>query len=92
MDENKALATANFRVSGTGNNGKPYSATITATLEKSGAFAYGNGTCMILRWSDRRMSDLYDTRYSAVSPKNFTKFAKEQIESMVLDTITVEVI
>lgn len=85
-------ATANFRLSGEGNDGEPYEATVEATLEKSGAFDYGNGTCMILKWSTRNRPEYFDTRYSKVSAKNFTEFAKEQIEAMVLDTIKVETI
>lgn len=84
------LASANYKLKGKGHNGGLVDVTVKATLQKSGAFDYGNGTCMILEWSDRKDKDLYDTRYSKVSPKNFTEFAKEQIEMMVLDTITVE--
>lgn len=84
------LASANYRLKGTGHNGGLVDETVKATLQKSGAFDYGNGTCMILEWSDRKSKDLYDTRYSKVTPKNFSEFAKKQIEMMVLDTITVE--
>ena len=85
-------AEANFKVSGMVNNGKPYEATVKATLEKSGAFEYGNGTCMVLEWSDRKTPNLYDTRYCKVSAENFTQFAKEELEAQVIDTFKVEVI
>lgn len=85
-------ATADYRLSGTGYDDQPYETTVHATLEKSGAFDYGNGTCMSLKWADEPRAHWFDTRYCKVSAKNFTEFAKEEIEARVLDTITVEVI
>ena len=87
---NEIYATANFRLNGTDYDGKPYEATVEATLEKSGAFDYGNGTCMILKWSTRERPELFDTRYAKVSARNFSEFAREQLEAMTIDTIKVE--
>lgn len=88
----QTYATADFRVHGTGWNGEPYEATVHAELRESAAFQYGNQTCMSLKWSDRPRADVYDTRYSKVSAKNFTEFAKAELDAQTLDTITVEVI
>jgi hypothetical protein len=85
-------AEANYRVYGTGYDGKPYETTVHATLEKSGAFEYGNGTCMVLKWADQPAPHLYDTRYCDVSAENFTEFARRELEAQTLDTIHVEVI
>lgn len=85
-------AEADFRVHGTGYDGNPYETTVHATLEKSGAFDYGNGTCMSLKWADQKMTHWYDTRYSNVSPDNFAEFAKAELEAQTLDTIQVDII
>ena len=90
--KNTIYATADFLVSGIGWDEAPYEATVHATLETSGAFDYGNGTCMGLKWSDQPRTKWYDTRYCKVNKENFTRFAKSQLESEVLDTIKVEVI
>lgn len=91
MAKEKPMAKAVFRVCGEGWDGH-YEATVTATLEKSGAFAYGNGTSMVFVWSDRKTPDLFDTRYCMVSPKNFTEFAKAELRARLLDSIAIETI
>lgn len=91
MAKEQPMAKAVFKVGGEGHNGH-YEATVTATLEKSGAFAYGNGTCMVFEWSDRKQPDLFDTRYCSVSSKNFTEFAKAELRARLLDSIEIETI
>ena len=92
MEKEIIYATADFRVHGLGFNKKPFDATVHATLEKSGAFDYGNGTCMVFQWSNSPISDCYDTRYCKVTAENFTEFAKEELEAQTLDTIMVDVL
>ena len=87
----KVLATADYRISGTGYDGKPLDETVHAELRESGAFQYGNGTCMVLEWSYGHRES-FDTRYEKVNVWNFKEFAKKVIEDRVLDTIKVEVI
>lgn len=92
MEKEIIYATADFRVHGLGYDKKPYETTVHATLEKSGAFDYGNGTCMVFKWADSPMPHCYDTRYCDVTPQNFTEFAKEELEAQTLDTIMVDVL
>lgn len=87
----EALATADYRIYGKGYDGADVDETVHAELRESGAFKYGNGTCMVLKWSYGH-TDSFDTRYEKVNVWNFTEFAKKVIESRVLDTIKVEVI
>lgn len=84
------LATADFKLHGTTIGGNPYSATVHATLEKSAAFKYGNGTCAVFEWSDNPIPQSIDTRYIKVSPENFAAFAKGHLETWCAPTITVE--
>lgn len=86
------IAQAKYRLHGTDHKGKPYETTVKATLEKSGAFEYGNGTMMVLEWENGNKPNIFDTRYSVGITKNFVEFARQQIDAMTLDTIKVEVI
>jgi len=84
------LASANFRVFGTGHGGANVDLSVHAELYVSGAFQYGNQTGMSFEWSNGNV-DTYDTRYEKVSAKNFTEYAKSVLEGRVMDTIKVEV-
>jgi len=87
------LAKADFRLTGTGWNDHPIDEIVHATLCVSGAFQYGNQTSMTLEWEARKgwnRVESYDTRYSNVSAKTFTEFAKKVIEDQVMDSIKVE--
>ena len=59
-------------------------------LNESGAFAYGNQTCMT-RYEDDRFVDSYDTRYVAGcnSPEAFHKWSLEFVKETVRPTIKV---
>lgn len=92
MSNQKPIAVADFRIHGTGWDGKSYDSKVHAELHKSPAFDYGNGTCMVFWWNDNPMPQSYDTRYCKVSAKTFTEFAKAELEAQTLDTITVDVI
>ena len=85
------MATADFRLTGTGWNGKPVDDKIHAVLEVSGASAYGNRTCMAFEWENGH-EDVFDTRYDPVTPENFTEFAKKVLEDRVVKTVTVETV
>ena len=87
-----SIATANFRIHGTGWNGKKVDITVHASLEKSGAFQYGNGTCMVFQYEGRPDPDVYDTRYENVSPANFTEFALAELRARTMESLTVEVV
>lgn len=85
------LATADFHLYGYGWNGKPYDGTVHAELAVSGAFQYGNQTCMSFEYSDDRPDDTFDTRYENVTPETFTEFAKKVLRRQVMDSIAIEV-
>lgn len=90
MATEKALATADFRVHGEGWNG-PFDETVHAELLKSGAFDYGNGTCMVFEWSNGNTQS-YDTRYENVTPENFAVFVKKVLNASTKDTIKADLI
>ena len=93
-EEKKAgdiLATADFHLTGKGWNDHPVDEKVHAELAVSGAFQYGNQTCMAFFWENGNIES-YDTRYERVSPKNFTEFAKKLLEGMVMETVKVTVI
>ena len=83
------LATADFRLTGTGYGGRKVNNTIHAALQVSGAYQYGNQTCMTFEW-DNGYVESFDTRYEKVTPKTFKEFAKSVIENQVVDTVQVE--
>lgn len=85
------LATADFHLFGYGWNGKPYDGTVHAELAVSGAFQYGNQTCMSFEYSDDRPEDTFDTRYEDVTPETFTAFAQKVLRGQVMDSIAIEV-
>ena len=85
------LATADFHLTGKGWEDEPIDEIVHAELAVSGAYKYGNQTCMALIWKNGNI-DSYDTRYERVSPANFTEFAKKLLEDRVMDTIKVEVV
>ena len=84
------LATADFRVHGTGWDDSPVDVTVHAELYVSGAFQYGNQTGMSFEWSNNPMPETFDTRYENVSPENFKEFAKEVLKNRIMKTLTVE--
>lgn len=85
------LATADFRLTGKAWNDRPVDEKVHAELAVSGAFQYGNQTCMAFIWENGNI-DSFDTRYERVSPKNFKQFALEVLKGMTADTINVEAI
>ena len=85
------LATADFHLTGTGYGDVPVDVNVHAELLVSGAFQYGNQTCMTFEWSNNHSDESYDTRYEKVTPDNFTEFAKSVLDSKTKDTVTVEV-
>lgn len=87
------LASAKFRLHGITLDGDPYDVTVVATLEKSGAFSYGNGTLTVFRYSDDMLPKSIDTRYATnLSPKTFVQFAKKVLEDWCAPTIMVDVV
>ena len=65
-------------------NNKQYNRTFTATLQKSGAFEYGNGTMVAIEWgamANGRTPEekLLDTRYCKIekTPKGFESWLRE---------------
>ena len=84
------LATADFRLFGTGWSGKPYEGKVHAELAVSGAFQYGNKTVMSFEYSDERPDDIFDTRYERVTPETFKEFAQKVLRRQVIDSIAIE--
>lgn len=61
---------------------KKFDRDFTATLDKSGAFEYGNGTCVVIEFGAMQNGiipeeKLFDTRYE----KGITKHFKEWLET-----------
>lgn len=91
----ESLAIADYRLTGTGWNGTHVDETVHAELHKSGAFQYGNQTCMVLTWNARKgmgRTEVYDTRYERVTPRTFKQYALKALQGMVMDTVKVEVV
>ena len=85
------LAVADFRRHGIGYGGQPFDETVHCELRKSGAFEYGNGTCMVFHYSTKGVwDDHFDTRYEKVSPKNFKAFAKQVLTDRTIPGATIE--
>lgn len=94
-EEKKPLAVADFHLTGTGWSGRTVDETVHAELHKSGAFQYGNQTCMVLTWNARKgfgRTEVYDTRYENVTSKTFKEFALKALQGMVMETVTVTAI
>lgn len=85
------LATAKFHIFGKGWNDSIVDEVVDADLSVSGASPYGNHTCTTFYWQNGNV-DSYDTRYSNVSPDNFTQFAQKMLRNNVMDSIAIEVI
>lgn len=85
------IATADFKLSGAGWDGLPVNYEVHASLFKSGAFEYGNGTGMAFEWNNGNR-ETFDTRYNRVNAENFTQFAYEVLRSRTMETINVEVV
>lgn len=91
LEAGHVLATADFKIYGMG-YAFPVDTTAHAELSVSGAFDYGNGTCMCIQYKNSPVPDVYDTRYSDVTPETFTEFAKGVLKENLCKTLTVEVI
>ena len=87
----KVLAEANFRIHGKGWNDRPVDEVVHAVLTVSGAFQYGNQTCMAFEWENGQVWS-FDTRYEHVTVETFVEFAKEVLNNRTIETIAVEVI
>lgn len=51
-----------------------YNAFYTFSRAKSGAFNYGNGSCVTIERTNDDWWELYDTRYDGLVMKDFTKW------------------
>jgi len=91
LEVGTVLATADFKLGGTGYNGREIDDEVHAELLVSGAFDYGNCTCMSFTWRNSKQEEGFDTRYSKVSPDTFTEFALEVLKNHVMETVTVEI-
>lgn len=88
---NEILAKEVFRTYGKTVDGRDYDGTVITTLRVSGAFQYGNQTCMVWEWSDgNNMS--FDTRYEKVSAKTFKAFAEKALRNYCAPSIAIECI
>lgn len=83
------LATVDLRLTGEGWNG-PINEIVHAELCVSGAFQYGNQTCVRFA-RENGTFDTYDTRYTDVTPENFPEFALKLMAGRCRDTIEVEI-
>ncbi len=91
----KIIAVEKFHVFGTWSDGNPkhdYAVDTIVTLEcrKSGAFQYGNGTCV--GWTENGNTTVYDTRYEKFSAnaKSFRQWAPAFVRSQVCKSLQVE--
>ena len=90
MERENALAEARFKVSGNRKfDGERIETEVYLGLFKSGAFDYGNRTCMIMKFRDSA-EQLFDTRYEKVSVKTFKKYAKEFLKNYVAEGLEIE--
>lgn len=92
MAEERALATADFRVYGTRQDflkGEEVDTTVHFELHPSGAFDYGNKTCMIMKWKGCS-EQLYDTRYEKVSVKTFKQYALKFLQNYIAKGLKAE--
>lgn len=88
-----AIATADFRVNGTASNGyKANNLNAHMELQKSCAFQYGNGTCVIMEIEGQR-THFFDTRYDVTLHRdgsNFQEWAfnclKDYVDSKLVVT------
>ena len=65
----------------------------TMILEKSGAFSYGNGTCMTLKCSEKGVGDQhFDTRYCDFAPSGdgFHKWSYEWLKNYCRQDCVIE--
>lgn len=79
------FATADFKVTGTRkDDGRTIDTTVHFELYKSGAFDYGNGTGMSMRFKGGDEM-CYDTRYEPVSADNFSEYALDFLNNYLAD-------
>ena len=92
MIEKGALATATFKVTGKREfDGEEIDTKVTLELHDSGAFDYGNETCMLMQFEG---SDVhcFDTRYEKVTVDTFTEYAEEFINNYIAKGYKAELI
>lgn len=88
MKAGDILAKADFRLLGTGWDGRLVDEIVHAELAVSGASPYGNQTCMAIMWKNDQIES-FDTRYEKVTPETFTEFARSVLDARTLKTINV---
>ena len=88
---NDIIASADFRLIGTGWRNEPINETVHAELGKGGGFQYGNGTYTAFTFQNGN-TKVYDTRYDKVTAKTFVEFARQLLENSTVDTVNVELI
>ena len=84
------LATAKLHLTGTGWDDQKIDEYVNATLEVSGAFQYGNQTCMAFEWENGNVES-FDTRYEHVTPDTFAEFARRVLDDRTMKTVQVEI-
>ena len=90
MIEKGALASARFKVTGKREfDGEEINTTAELELHESGAFDYGNGTCLLMKFEGGDVQ-LYDTRYEKVSAETFKEYAQEFINNYIAKGYTAE--
>lgn len=75
--EKQIEATRSFKVTF---NRPEFNATYTFRRMKSGAFAYGNGSCVVVYCNDR-VHESYDTRYDQVVMADFGQWCENYLSS-----------
>lgn len=91
--ENKVLDSASFRVYGKDELLGELDTKAHLKLLKSGAFDYGNGTCVVMEWEmEGTIPQLFDTRYEKGITKDFKKWALDFIQRYIRPELTAEII
>lgn len=60
----------------------------TLELHESGAFKYGNGTCVIMRL-EGNLPEVYDTRYERGITQDFVGWCDEFMKHRIVKTATI---
>ena len=95
MNEN-SIATEKFHVFGIWKDENPkynreVDTTVTLELQKSGAFQYGNGTCV--GWTENGYTQVYDTRYDRSlyrDGSNFHDWALNFVKERINPSLAIE--
>ncbi len=56
-----------------------YNAEFEISLEKSGAFSYGNGTCVVVK-RNGKVDEAIDTRYDKAVSRDFDKWCADYLK------------